>query len=74
LPGTNHVQSMNECTPKTRQMTSSVAIPTRSGVHGLRRDGPHSPTVRPAAASQAASSASEIASPTTPMSATVCTT
>ena len=74
LPGTNHVQSTKECTPKTTQTDSSVAIPTRSGVHGARRAAPHSPTVRPAAASQAASSASDTAIPTAPRSASVWTT
>jgi hypothetical protein len=74
LPGTNHVQSTKECTPKTTQMASSVAIPTRSAVHGARRLAPQSPTVRAAAASHAASRASETAIPTAPMSATVCTT
>jgi hypothetical protein len=40
VAGTNHVQSTNECTPKTTQMDSSVAMPTRSGVHGAPRPGP----------------------------------
>jgi hypothetical protein len=74
LPGTNHVQSTKECTPKTTQTASNAAMPTRSAVHGARRPAPHSPTVRPAAASHAASSASETAMPTAPRSATVCTT
>ena len=74
MPGTNQVQSMKECTPKTTQMASSVAIPTRSGVHGARRRAPQSPTVREAAASHAASRASETAMPTSPRSASVCTT
>ena len=39
-------------------------MPTRSGVHGARRPAPQSPTVRVAAASQAASSASETPMPT----------
>ena len=67
LPGTNQVQSTKECTPKTTQMASSVAMPTRSGVHGARRArADQARPCAPAAASHAASSASEASQPDQP--------
>ena len=75
MPGTNHVQSTNECTPKTSDDRGSVSSPMRSGVYGAaaRRRG-RRPVVRAAAASHATNSARLIASPRSPRSASVWTT
>ena len=63
LPGTNHVQSIAECTPKTITTTASVAMPTRSASQGSPRSRRRRPIARAAAASQATAASSETAQP-----------
>ncbi len=73
LPGTYHVQSIAECTPKTITTTARVANPTRSASQGNRSALRRTPSTRAAAARNAATASSESPMPTQPRSASTWT-